>query len=182
MLFRTIFYESPLGRILLAGDGEALTGLWFEGQRHFAATLPPDARPGEVPAFDQARRWLDLYFDGSAPDFAPPLAPAGTPFRQAVWVLLREVPFGRTVSYGALAAELAARTGKPVSARAVGGAVGRNPIALLIPCHRVIGADGGLTGYAGGLERKRALLAHEAAGSDRRRQDPHPSPKNSADP
>ena len=165
----TRHYASPLGGILLASDGEALTGLWFDGQANFGATLTQaqDAREAgpEIPAvIKETVRWLDLYFSGREPDFTPPLRPRGTPFRRAVWALLLTVPYGETVSYGELAARLAERTGAArVSARAVGGAVGHNPISLLIPCHRVLGADGSLTGYAGGLDRKRRLLELEGA-------------------
>lgn len=151
-------YASPLGTILLAADEEGLTGLWFEGQR--GCPNKRLARPtGEAPALDAARCWLDAYFCGREPDFTPPLHLTGTPFQLAVWALLRQIPYGRTVSYGELARLLTVRS----SARAVGGAVGRNPVSLIVPCHRVIGADGSLTGYAGGIDRKRALLALEGA-------------------
>ena len=154
-------YESPLGRILLAGNGAALTGLWFEEQRFYADGLPAGSVCAETPILDLTRKWLDLYFSGIQPDFTPPTALSGTVFRLKVWRLLSEIPYGETVSYGDLAARLSAKIGRPSSPRAVGGAVGRNPISLIIPCHRVIGADGSLTGYAGGLDRKRALLALE---------------------
>ncbi len=154
---------SPLGTLTLAGDGFALTGLWFSGQKHFPADLP-EADRNALPVFAQAAQWLELYFSRREPDFLPPLAPRGTEFQRAVWALLREIPWGQTVSYGALARRLA-ETGPyaRVSPRAVGSAVGRNPISILIPCHRVLGADGSLTGYAGGLQRKRQLLALEGA-------------------
>ncbi len=161
--------STPLGPVLLASDGEALTGLWFQGQKHLPRGLD---RAGEekkktLPVFDQVRRWLDVYFSGREPDFLPPLRPGGTAFQAEVWALLRGIPYGRTVTYGELARELAARRGhsRP-SARAVGGAVGRNPISILIPCHRVVGADGGLTGYAGGLDKKISLLRLEGGGRD----------------
>ena len=154
----TWHYASPLGGIMLASDGQALTGLWFEGQRHFAAGLDGEHEEKALPVFDEAARWLDAYFGGREPGFTPPLRPRGTAFRRAVWEQLLTVPCGETVSYG----QLAARLGLPrAAARAVGGAVGRNPVSLIIPCHRVVGADGSLTGYAGGLERKRRLLALE---------------------
>lgn len=156
------FFSSPLGDILLASDGEALTGLWFEGQRRFAHTVKGAVSAQSVPPLESARRWLDAYFSGGSPDFAPPLRPAGTAFQQAVWALLREIPYGQATTYGALARTLAARQGlAQMSAQAVGHAVACNPIALLIPCHRVLGANGELTGYAGGLPRKQALLALE---------------------
>lgn len=149
-------YSSPLGRILLAGDETALTGLWFAGARYAGQGLPPDAPEGRTGPILQAEKWLDIYFSGGIPDFLPPLAPAGTPFRQSVWTLLRQIPRGSTVSYGELA-----RTLGGVSPRAVGGAVGHNPISILIPCHRVVGSHGSLTGYAGGLARKQWLLQLE---------------------
>ncbi len=153
-------YASPLGGIVLASDGEALVGLWFEGQKHFGAGLTGEPAEKSLPVFDQAVRWLDLYFSGQAPDFKPPLRLRGTEFQKAVWEYLLTIPFGHTVAYGEIAAALGL---PPAAARAVGGAVGRNPISLIIPCHRVIGANGGLTGYAGGIERKKRLLALEKA-------------------
>ena len=155
-------YASPLGVVTLASDGRALTGLWFDGQKHFGDTLSPLREEKPLPVFEQAQAWLDLYFQGKEPDFTPELAPAGTPFRQAVWALLLTIPYGQTMTYGALAARLGR-----ASPRAVGGAVARNPISLIIPCHRVVGAGGSLTGYAGGVEKKRALLRLEGAGLSR---------------
>ncbi len=153
---------SPLGEITLAGAGDALTGLWFAGQAYFAATLPADACEGELPVFDETRRWLDCYFSGGLPSFCPKLAPQGSAFRRAVWDILLQIPRGSVMTYGAIAARLSKQEGgNPTSARAVGGAVAHNPISILIPCHRVIGANGSLTGYAGGLERKTALLRLE---------------------
>ena len=155
--------SSPLGPITLASDGEALTGLWFAGQKHFGDTLTPETARAELPVFRQTVRWLDLYFGGRIPDFTPPLHLRGTEFRRQVWALLLLVPYGETTSYGALARLLAEQTGRPAGqlARAVGGAVARNPISLIVPCHRVLAADGSLTGYAAGLERKAALLELE---------------------
>ncbi|NBI09127.1 methylated-DNA--[protein]-cysteine S-methyltransferase [Colidextribacter sp. OB.20] len=155
-------YTSPLGGITLASDGQALTGLWFDGQKYFGASLSGERQERELPVFDRAAEWLDLYFSGRAPEFTPPLALRTTPFRRAVWELLLAVPYGQTTTYGQLAAQIAQKRGG-MSAQAVGGAVGHNPISLVIPCHRVLGADGGLTGYAGGLEKKRRLLALEGA-------------------
>jgi len=156
-------YDSPLGGITLASDGEALTGLWFDGQKHFAETLG-DAREERDPGvFAQAEQWLDLYFAGSVPDFTPPLRPKGTAFQTAVWTLLLTIPYGRTATYGEIAAVLAGQRESRTSPRAVGGAVGRNPISLIIPCHRVVGAGGALTGYAGGTDKKRWLLRLEGA-------------------
>ena len=155
----TTHYTSPLGGITLASDGMALTGLYFDGERDF-----PDlsaAHKKDLPVFGEAMQWLDLYFAGHEPDFSPTLNPTGTAFQQAVWAILRTIPYGATTSYGTIAKRLEKSTGKRMSAQAVGGAVGRNPISILIPCHRVIGADGSLTGYAGGLDKKEYLLALE---------------------
>ena len=154
-------YLSPLGEITLAGEGETLTGLWFTGQKHFGG----DAIPlGEAPVFSFTRLWLDAYFAGTVPGELPPLAPEGTPFQKEVWDLLLEIPRGETATYGQLAKELSRRQGRRTSPRAVGSAVGRNPVSIMIPCHRVVGANGSLTGYAGGLERKKWLLEWEAEG------------------
>lgn len=156
-------YASPLGGITLASDGLALTGLWFDGQRHDRATLgdQPTVRQ-DLPVFHRARAWLDLYFRGTVPPFTPPLLIHGSDFRRLVATIMLDIPFGRTTTYGTIAREVARRTGRPhISAQAVGQAVGRNPIALIVPCHRVVGHDGRLTGYAGGLERKQWLLKHE---------------------
>ena len=158
----TQHYDSPLGGILLAADESGLTGLWFDGGRYFAEGLPAAQLRQETPVLAEAKRWLDIYFTGREPDFLPPLHPAGSLFQQAVWALLLQIPYGQTVTYGQLAARLAAERGVVrMSAQAVGGAVGRNRISLIIPCHRVLGADGSLTGYAGGLDRKARLLAWE---------------------
>ena len=155
----TAHYTSPLGGITLASDGMALTGLYFDGERDF-----PDlsaAHKKDLPVFGEAMHWLDLYFAGKEPDFSPALNPTGTAFQQAVWEILRTIPYGGTTTYGAIAKRLEKVTGKRMSAQAVGGAVGRNPISVLIPCLRVIGADGSLTGYAGGLDKKEYLLGLE---------------------
>lgn len=146
-------YHSPLGDIVLTSDGTALTGLRFA-----EATNGEQAQ--DIPPLADACRWLDLYFSGAKPDFTPRLAPRGTPFQQSVWRELLTIPYGQTVSYGHIAKLLQCH-----SAQAVGGAVGRNPIALIIPCHRVIGSDGHLTGYAYGLDRKQWLLSHEVLDS-----------------
>ena len=160
----TAHYDSPLGGITLAGDGAALVGLWFDGQRHFADTLAPDHKEKPLPVFDEAKRWLDLYFSGKDPGFTPPLNMKGTPFRRAVWEILLTIPFGRTMTYVEISRILAARNGlRRMSAQAVGGAVGHNPVSLIVPCHRVVGANGNLTGYGGGLDRKMHLLALEGA-------------------
>ena len=153
-------FASPLGEILLVSDGDTLSGLYFEGQKYIPA-LPEAEKDPSLPVFKSARAWLERYFAGEKPEVDLPLCAAGTAFQGAVWDLLKEIPYGATVTYGELAERLAARRGRPCSARAVGAAVGRNPISLIVPCHRVIGADGSLTGYAGGLARKRALLRLE---------------------
>lgn len=157
-------YSSPLGPVTLSSDGEALTGLWFDGQKHSDELLPVFFEERPLPVFSDTARWLDIYFGGEAPDFTPPLRFDVTDFRKAVYELLLTVPYGSAVSYGNIAARLVSEKGFPrASARAVGGAVGRNPIVLIVPCHRVIGSDGRLTGYAGGLDRKLALLNTEGA-------------------
>lgn len=162
----TLHYDSPLGGILLAADEAGLTGLWFEGEKYFANILGPEQQERETPALQMAKRWLDVYFSGREPDFTPPLHPVGSPFRQAVWELLLKIPYGQTTTYGALAQELARQRGvAKISARAVGGAVGHNKISIIIPCHRVVGSSGSLTGYAGGLDKKIALLKLERADS-----------------
>lgn len=156
----THHYDSPLGGIMLASDGEALTGLWFDGQKYFPAM--PGKEEKDLPIFEQARRWLDLYFSGTAPSFTPPLKPKGTPFQKTVWEILCSIPYGQTMTYGEIAGRIAAQKGLArMSAQAVGGAVGHNPISILIPCHRVVGSNGSLTGYAGGMERKVQLLTLE---------------------
>lgn len=161
--FYQAVYNSPIGKILLVSTTDALCGLWFEGQKYFGAGLAGFAPVAAKPAvLIEALGWLDDYFAGrpSSCNFA--LAPAGTVFQQLVWRILLEVPFGQTISYGELAHRLAQSYDRPLpSARAIGGAVGHNPIALIIPCHRVVGASGELTGYAGGIERKHWLLEHE---------------------
>ena len=154
---------SPVGTLTLASDGEALTGLWLEGQKYFGAGLPDTAvRAAELPVFQAAEAWLAAYFSKSPLPALPPLAPRGTPFRQGVWQLLREIPYGTVTTYGALAQKLRDR-GVSAAAQAVGGAVGHNPISILIPCHRCVGSGGSLTGYAGGVARKRFLLELEGA-------------------
>ena len=157
-------YDSPLGRITLAGDGEALTGLWFEGQKHYMESLPRVCGKKALPVFTEACCWLDIYFSGRDPGFTPEIRMRGTAFRKAVWEALLAIPYGRTVTYGEIADRITERERLPrVSARAVGGAVGHNAVSLIIPCHRVIGKNGSLTGYAGGLDRKKRLLEMEHA-------------------
>lgn len=150
--------QSPIGMLTLSSDGTNLTGIWIENQKYFCATLPENQKKENLPVFTQTARWLDLYFTGQNPEINIPLAPKGSEFRQYVWETLRTIPYGQTITYGEIAEILYTKTGKKQSARAVGGAVGHNPISILIPCHRVIGANGSLTGYAGGLDKKTYLL------------------------
>lgn len=157
-------YASPLGSLLLSSDEIGLTGVWFEDQKYYADTLTPaeETEQYRTPVIADTIRWLDLYFQGKEPDFLPALHPIGSEFRQEVWKLLLQIPYGKTTTYGELARQLAAERGiSRMSAQAVGGAVGHNPIAILIPCHRVMGSDGSLTGYAAGLEKKIQLLTLE---------------------
>ena len=151
-------FHSHLGVINLCSDGTHLTAVTFAGQKYEERHIPTDAVSGSCPVLEETKVWLSLYFSGKAPDFFPPLKPEGTPFQQKVWKLLLQIPYGKTCTYGDLAKALDCK-----SAQAVGGAVGRNPISILIPCHRVVGLDGKLTGYAGGVERKGALLKLEKA-------------------
>ena len=155
-------YQSPLGGITLASDGKALTGLWFDKQKYFADTLDKDFQEKTLPIFKQADKWLNIYFSGKSPDFTPPLAMNTTPFRKAVWKIMLSIPYGKTMTYGEIATKIAKQKGlKQMSAQAVGGAVGHNSISLIIPCHRVVGTNGSLTGYAGGLDKKKKLLKLE---------------------
>ena len=151
-------YASPLGGLLLAADEQGLIGLWFDGARHFAANLPEAREEKRTPILDETARWLDDYFSGGQPDFTPPLHLIGSAFRLRVWARLLEIPYGQTTTYGALAKRLNAGR---MSAQAVGGAVGHNPISIIVPCHRVVGTNGSLTGYAGGLDRKIKLMEIE---------------------
>ena len=160
----TCHYPSPLGGMTMTGEGETLTGLWFDGQKGQNRIISAEYPERDLPVFDQTCRWLDVYFSGEAPDFTPALTLKSTAFRKAVWELLLTIPYGRTMTYGQIADRIAVQTGiQRMSAQAVGGAVGHNPIALIIPCHRVIGAGGNLTGYAAGMDKKTALLQMEGA-------------------
>ena len=148
--------------MLLAADEIGLTGVWFDGEKFFADNLPAEHEEKETATLVAAKRWLDIYFTGKEPDFTPPLHPVGSAFRRKVWDILLQIPYGQTVTYGWIARELAAREGLArMSAQAVGGAVGHNEISIIIPCHRVVGTSGSLTGYAGGMNRKIALLKTE---------------------
>lgn len=158
----TSHYNSPLGAITLASNGEALTGLWFDGQKFFGSILESKCENRGLPVLEQARKWLDIYFGGKEPDFSPKLHFIGTPFRQRVWKLLQTVPYGQTATYKTIAEEFAKERGLGrFSAQAIGGAVAHNPISIIVPCHRIVGCDGNLIGYAGGIERKTSLLKLE---------------------
>jgi len=151
--------NSPLGLLTLASDGTSITGLWLPRQAHFPQILPEMTQP-DLPVFQETAQWLEAYFSGRPLPLLPPLAPCGTSYQQATWGILSEIPYGTTTTYGAISKKLL-EMGIPSSPQAVGGAVGRNPISILIPCHRVVGANGKLTGYAGGLAAKRFLLRLE---------------------
>lgn len=161
-MIQTAFYDAPYGRYVMAAEDGALTGVWLEGQKYFPSGLP-EPSDGESEIFAHTRRWLDAYFAGRQPDVsALPMAPKGSAFARRVWQLLLEIPYGQTATYGGLAKRLAEQRGLAyMSAQAVGGAVGHNPISVIIPCHRVLGAKNQLTGYAGGLDVKTFLLKLE---------------------
>lgn len=161
MIF-TYHYPSLFGGITIASDGTALTGLWFDGQKYFGDTLPEYYETKDLPVFKEVKRWLDIYFSGEIPDFLPPLSLKSTPFREMVWDILLTIPYGHTMTYGEIAAKIARQKGiVKMSAQVVGGAVGHNPISIIIPCHRVVGTGGSLTGYAGGIDKKVKLLSLE---------------------
>ena len=160
--------DSLLGGILLTADDVGLTGLWFDGQKYFARGLSNERIEQKTSVLAEAKRWLDIYFTGKAPDFTPPLHPIGSAFRRSVWEILLQIPYGQTVTYGEIARQLAKKQGLDrMSAQAVGGAVGHNEISIIIPCHRVVGAGGSLTGYAGGIGKKEKLLELECADMSR---------------
>ena len=155
-------YTSPLGGITLASDCETLTGLWFDEQKFFPHNFIEKSTEAELPIFTQTCKWLDTYFSGKVPDFTPLISLHTTPFRKAVYDILLTIPYGQTMTYGEIARIIAEQRGiERMSAQAIGGAVGHNPISIIVPCHRVIGANGNLTGYAGGLDKKIALLKLE---------------------
>ena len=161
----THHYDSPLGGITLASDGDSLVGLWFDGQKYYADSLNEEYEEKDLPVFNEADHWLDIYFNGNVPNFTPKLKMRTTAFRKAVWDILLTIPYGQTMTYGQIAERIAAQSGlQRMSAQAVGGAVGHNSISLMIPCHRVIGTNSSLTGYAGGIHRKAWLLQMEKAG------------------
>lgn len=163
-MFYAAYYQAPIGKLTLASDGNNLTGLWLENQKYYAATTDGElCEKADLPVFATVRKWLDAYFRGENPAISDlPLAPKGSAFRQEVWEILCKIPKGEVMTYGGIAALLARKKGrKAMSAQAVGGAVGHNPISVIIPCHRVVGSNGSLTGYAGGLDVKIKLLKHE---------------------
>ena len=161
----TYHYTSPIGGITVASNGESLTGLWFDGQKYFASTLSQRHVEKQLPLFDRTCEWLDLYFSGKSPDFIPPVFMYVSNFRRDVYEILMTIPFGETMTYKEVA-DLIAKKHRIISmsAQAVGGAIAHNPISLVIPCHRVIGTNGKLTGYAGGLDKKEWLLDMEKRG------------------
>ncbi|MDD4200625.1 MAG: methylated-DNA--[protein]-cysteine S-methyltransferase [Eubacteriales bacterium] len=155
-------YQSPLGGITLGSDGRVLTGLWFDKEKYFGDTLTEDYEDVNLPVFEKTMKWLDIYFSGKDPGFTPDMAINTTPFRRAVWEIMLTIPYGETMTYGQIASIIAEQRGqKRMSAQAVGGAVGHNSISLIIPCHRVIGTNGSLTGYSAGLDKKIQLLKLE---------------------
>ena len=171
-MYYSTTYPSPVGEITLAcdGDGKNIAGLWITGQKYFGDTIPEAmAERGGIPIFDAAKKWLDKYFAGENPAIsALPLAPNGGEFRQGVWNILCEIPYGEVVTYGSIAKKMAAKMDKKtMSGQAVGGAVGHNPISIIIPCHRVVGANGSLTGYGGGIKIKIKLLELEGVDMSR---------------
>lgn len=158
----TYHYHSLLGGITLSSNGTELTGLWFDGQKYFGDTLGEEYEEKTLPIFEETARWLDIYFSGKVPDFIPPLSMETTPFRKAVWEIMLTIPYGQTMTYGEIANRIAKQKGLlKMSAQAVGGAVGHNSISLIIPCHRVVGTNGSLTGYSGGIDKKVKLLTLE---------------------
>lgn len=157
----TTTYVSPIGNIILGSDGEALVGLWLEGQKYFLGNYKEAETKDGLPVFTETRCWLDGYFKGRNPEITMPLAPEGTEFQKKVWKELEGIPYGKTVTYGDIAKKLGIKSGQ-----AVGGAVGRNPISIIIPCHRVVGKNKTLTGYAGGIDKKLLLLKLENSDAD----------------
>ena len=163
-------YSSPIGELTISCDGESLTGLWLDSQKYFMEHVTEAEARSDLPVLLEARAWLDCYFAGKDPGFLPAVKPVGTAFREQVWKLLVEIPYGQVTTYGELARRIAASTGvAKMSSRAVGGAVGHNPISIIIPCHRVIGSNGSLTGFGGGIARKIQLLELEGIDTGRYR-------------
>lgn len=166
----TMYYDSPIGRLLLVEKEGALVGVWIEGQKYFLGSLNEDMEEKEdSKILNETKKWLDRYFRGERPEIDElSLTPLGSEFRKEVWKILCEIPYGEVTTYGEISKKIAKSRGiERMSAQAVGGAVGHNPIAIIIPCHRVVGADGNLTGYAGGIQRKIKLLKLEGAGMEK---------------
>ena len=169
-MYYSMKYESPMGMITVASTENAVVGLWFDGQKYFAYGLTESetCEEQENSTLTEAKRWLDIYFSGKEPDFDLPISLSGTDFQKKVWGILCAIPYGKTMTYGQIAAQLAAEQGAAhMSAQAVGGAVGHNPLSIIVPCHRVVGTNGSLTGYAGGIDRKIKLLALEGVDMSR---------------
>ncbi|MCL2565595.1 MAG: methylated-DNA--[protein]-cysteine S-methyltransferase [Defluviitaleaceae bacterium] len=157
-------YKSPVGNLTIASDGEGIIGLWLEGQKYYASTLGDDFFEGnDLEVFHKTKEWLDKYFVGQDPRITLFLDLKGSEFRKKIWEILLDIPYGKLTTYSEVAKTYEEITGKKTSPRAVGGAVGHNPISIIIPCHRVVGAKGSLTGYAGGIDKKTWLLQHEKA-------------------
>lgn len=164
----TTTYSSPIGGMLLAADDIGLTGLWFDGEKFYAKSLDAEHEEKEVPVFRAVKRWLDCYFSGKNPGALPPLHMIGSPFQLTVWRILQQISYGETITYGEIAKQVAAKRGlERMSAQAVGGAVGHNEISVIVPCHRVVGSNGSLTGYAGGVDKKVKLLSLEGVDMSR---------------
>ena len=169
-MIHTTEYGSPIGKLLLAEKNEVLVGLWMEGQKYFMGSLQEEIKENSSsPVLNQTKQWLDRYFSKDNPSIRElPLSPDGSAFCKEIWNILCEIPYGQVTTYGKISKKIAARRGlKRMSAQAVGGAVGHNPISIIIPCHRVVGTNGSLTGYAGGIEKKIRLLALEGVDMDR---------------
>jgi len=166
--YYTVQYQSPIGDLTVASDGEHITGLWVKGQKYYGATLGESVNGASLPVLKDVTQWLDAYFNGEKPTMQLPLAPKGSDFRQVVWQILCSIPYGKVMTYGEIAKQIALKTGKDtMSAQAVGGAVGHNLITIIIPCHRVVGTNGSLTGFASGIEKKIKLLELEGVNLDK---------------
>lgn len=163
----TSLYQSPVGEILLAADDIGIVGIWFKNEKYYAHCLDKENKPKETPVIIESKRWLDIYFQGKEPYFVPPVHMTGTPFQIEVWNILREIPYGTTTTYKEIAEKIAKKRGlERMSAQAVGTAVGKNNVNLIVPCHRVVGTNNSLAGYAGGIDKKITLLKLEGAFKD----------------
>lgn len=166
--FYLSYYNSPIGKIALGSDGHALVGLWFEGAKYYCEGFDRLAKTKDLSIFNETKRWLDIYFSGKEPDFMPEIKQNGSDFRLEVWQILKEISYGKTITYGEIAQKIAKKRGlKRISAQAVGSAVGHNSVSIIVPCHRVVGAKALLTGYAGGLDKKKFLLGLEGIDTTR---------------